>query len=205
MVARRTKSGRTKVKSIEFTDIKSNSTCLTINLPRDLCCDICRQKKDAACCLLKKSSVGSKRFRDYKSKRWRCQQPWSKEHINELSTGATVRKYVRIANFIGIEPDLLLSYQCAYKKENITRKKNLVQEPSDPPSEHPIHAPTPPAPVPDLPTTTPASPNMTYPVETSTRDPSSKINYVPITGTSMKEKFSVEIPGTHELIYKPKR
>jgi len=68
MVVIRTKSGRTKVKSIEFTDIKSNSTCLTINLPRDLCCDICRPKKNAAYCLLKKSSVGSKQFRDYKAK-----------------------------------------------------------------------------------------------------------------------------------------
>lgn len=45
MVEQRTRSSRTKVKSIKLTDIKSDSTCLTIHLPRDLCCDICQGKK----------------------------------------------------------------------------------------------------------------------------------------------------------------
>ena len=42
---------------IDLTDLKHNSTCITLSLPLQLCCDICMPIKMASGHMAKKSSV----------------------------------------------------------------------------------------------------------------------------------------------------
>ena len=96
-------SRRKSKPSILVSDVKYNSTCVSLDLPLSLCCDeSCRPYLESQSGLLKKSSHGSKRFRDLSDCR-RCKQPWASVHNNAYKTTSTIRIYVRVRNYMNID------------------------------------------------------------------------------------------------------
>eukprot|EP00957_Ditylum_brightwellii_P015231 1147432-Ditylum_brightwellii.AAC.1 len=51
--------------AFELSQIKHNSTCLSLSVPRNLCCDHCQQKKDLDSGMMRKSSRKQKKFCHY--------------------------------------------------------------------------------------------------------------------------------------------
>ena len=90
---------------IALSDIKSTSTCITLGLNvRALCCDNCVRQLEAGVGMSKKSSVPTKRFRDYEeSGRNRCQQPWASTNCRSACHNATIRKFIRVRKYLNID------------------------------------------------------------------------------------------------------
>ena len=86
---------------IALSDIKSTSTCISLGINvRTLCCDNCVTQLDSEIGMSKKSSVPTKRFRDYEeSGRNRCQQPWASKNSRSACHNATIRKFIRIRKY----------------------------------------------------------------------------------------------------------
>jgi len=112
--------------AIELSDIKYDSDCMTLHLPRDLCCDICVKKFDASIGMQRKSSCKKKSFR-HLSQSSRCQQLWLSKHGADRSHTSTVQRHVKVRNYLNIALDVDLCYVSVYNKES---------RPSDPPSGH---------------------------------------------------------------------
>ena len=72
-VPRQTNVGRV---NINLSKVKYNSTCISLGLPFNLSCEVCRPKIEAAVGLSKKSSCQPKRSRDFNSDCWKCHQLW---------------------------------------------------------------------------------------------------------------------------------
>ena len=118
-------SRRKSKPSILVSDVKYNSTCLSLDLPLSLCCDVsCHPYLESQSGLLKKSSHGSKRFRDLSDRR-RCKQPWASVHNNAYKTTSTLRNYVRVRNYMQIDCDVSLDDFYCY---STSTKKSKVQE-----------------------------------------------------------------------------
>ena len=115
-------SSRNSKCNILLSDIKYNSTCITLDLPFSLCCDSCSSTLEAQRGLLKKSSHKLKRFRDL-SERRRCQQPWSSEHNNPYKPTTTIQKFVRVRNYLKIDSEIEITNSYF----NDTRKKSKPQ------------------------------------------------------------------------------
>ena len=120
-------SRRKSKPSILVSDVKYNSTCLSLDLPLSLCCDVsCHPYLESQSGLLKKSSHGSKRFRDLSDRR-RCKQPWASVHNNAYKTTSTLRNYVRVRNYMQIDCDVTLdnfySYSTSTKKSKVEEKE----------------------------------------------------------------------------------
>ena len=64
--SRRSNRGKRKI-NILLSDITYATTCIDLNLPFTLCCDRCRSIEETKRRLLKKSSIQTKRFREYKN------------------------------------------------------------------------------------------------------------------------------------------
>ena len=101
----RRRDGPTKIL---LSDIKSTSTCISLGIQaRILVCDNCRTKLDSDIGMSKKSSVPTKRFRDYEvSGRNRCQQPWASKNCQSTCHNATVRKFIRIRKYLNIDTEV---------------------------------------------------------------------------------------------------
>lgn len=109
-------SRRRQLKSILVSDIKYDSTCVTLNLPLCLACDNCKPKLDV---LSNKRKIKNKKKERNKSERRRCLQYWlSKWSIGPLATSAHVLTYRLVRKYLQIEPDLLIQFDCAYDNEN---------------------------------------------------------------------------------------
>eukprot|EP00957_Ditylum_brightwellii_P028552 2157119-Ditylum_brightwellii.AAC.1 len=48
--------------AFDLSQIKHDSTCLSLSLPRNLCCDHCQRKKDSDSGVMRKSSCKQKKF-----------------------------------------------------------------------------------------------------------------------------------------------
>ena len=83
----------------------------------------------------KKSSVPTKRFRDYEvSGRNRCQQPWASKNFQSTCYNATVCKFIRIRKYLNIDTEVeiggedsnveLHNSYCYTKKVKNTRSSN---------------------------------------------------------------------------------
>ena len=114
---------------IELSDIRYDSTCLTLNLPKCLCCDNCEHKVEASIGLAKKSSMKTKSFRTMSPRR-RCQQLWLSKFAEDTMPTGKVQKHNRTRNYLNIRPDVIIDYENKY----INYKDYKVSWPSDPPS-----------------------------------------------------------------------
>jgi len=104
MATRKSRRRQGAIK-IALSDIKSTSTCITLGLNvRALCCDNCVRQLEAGVGMSKKSSVPTKRFRDYEeSGRRRCQQPWASKNSRSACHNATIRKFITIRKYLNID------------------------------------------------------------------------------------------------------
>ena len=103
---RRTKKGI----DINLSLVKYDSTCISLNIPFVMSCDICQPKMEAICGMSKKSSRGRKRFRDI-CERWKCQQLWLSKHAEDKQHKSTVQKHFRVQNYLNIAQEVVLDYQ----------------------------------------------------------------------------------------------
>ena len=122
-------SRRSKRKEdILLTDIKTTSTCLSLDLPEGLCCDNCKYKHPSNAAHLKKSSHAGVQFRQ-KSDRRRWYQPWVLIHGEASGRLATDRKHVWVRNYLQTKTDVVIgdcySYDTNYNDKRITKKKNI--------------------------------------------------------------------------------
>ena len=121
---------------IDLTLIKSYSTCDSLLFPRGLCCGVCQPLWDAAHNMSKKSSVGKKRFRDYHSDRWRCQQPWLSKYGQSTASQGKMRLFYRVRNYLGIETALVLDHCCVYPRQRNSDDFFLQHPQMSQPSRH---------------------------------------------------------------------
>ena len=111
--------------NINLTDIKYDSTCITLKLPIAMSCDICKGKMEAMCGMMKKSSRAPKRYRDI-SQRWNCQQLWLTKYGEHDRNASTVQKHVSVRNYLNISQEVVLDYKTLslnYGKIQITSQK----------------------------------------------------------------------------------
>ena len=124
-----TRSSRRTQKGvhIDLSEIKYDSSCISLGLPLELSCDNCKPKLEAQFGLGKKSSTKMKRSREFNSDRWKCQQLWQSKFGTEKRQVATVRKHVRVRNYLNIEQEVIINYQNEYNNgdtnSNITNIK----------------------------------------------------------------------------------
>ena len=90
---------------------------MTIQLPFIMCCDVCQPKKEAEAGLSKKSSRPNQRFRDFKSDRWKCQQLWLSKYGGSCYKGVTVKKHVRVRNYLHIAQEVVPEYRSEYSNK----------------------------------------------------------------------------------------
>ena len=124
MTTRQRKCRRTKKGiDINLSDIKYDSTCMSLNIPLVMSCDICKPKIEAMCGMSKKSSREPKRFRDL-SDRWKCQQLWLSRHAEDKRSKTTVQKHFRVRNYLNIAQEVVLD--CESLAESKHNSINVV-------------------------------------------------------------------------------
>ena len=119
-MTRITRQSGSRTLPIDLTQIKYNSTCLALSLPKSLCCDFCAKKIDASIGLSKKSSTKSKVFRNCND-RYRCQQIWLSKYNNSSCRTTTVQMHTRVRRFIGLALDVDIVHEYKYKHFNSTQ------------------------------------------------------------------------------------
>ena len=95
-----------KGMDINLSDIKYNSTCISLNIPLVMSCDICKLKIEAMSGMSKKSSREPNRFRDL-SDHWKCQQLWLSRHAEDKQNQATVQKHFCVRNYLNIAQEVV--------------------------------------------------------------------------------------------------
>ena len=106
-----TRSSRRKQEGIhiDLSEIKYDSTCISLNVPVTMSCDICRPKLEANNGLQKKSSAKPKRFRDYSSRR-KCRQLWLSKYGEKHRHSSTIHLHIRIRNYFNIKQNIVIDY-----------------------------------------------------------------------------------------------
>ena len=96
-----------------ISDIKYDSTCITLDLPLDFCCEVCKRKKDI---FTKKSSKPEKKQK-YLHSTNQCKQLWDSSWAEKTHvTNGTLVQHNRVRNYLGIEAGVRLDFKCAYNK-----------------------------------------------------------------------------------------
>ena len=112
----RSSKKRKKVKPNQFhiIQVKYVSTCITLDLPIELCYDVCHRKKYI---FTKKSSKPEKRHK-YLHATNRCKQLWDNKWLERNNVTSGLLKYHnRVRNYLGIQPGILIL------EEKISNKK----------------------------------------------------------------------------------
>ena len=110
----RSRSRTKPKKNILLSDIKFNSTCVSLELPFHLACDICKPKIEAASCLSKKSSKkNGKRFCDM-TERKRCRQPWASKHATDSKTIGTITNFTKTREYLKVDANVILDSRKFY-------------------------------------------------------------------------------------------
>ena len=125
MSTRRTRQSRSiKGVDINLTDIKFNSTCISLNIPLMLCCNNCKPKVESTNKICKKSSKGQKRIRDYTTDRWKCQQLWLSTFGEANHTNATVRMHVRVQKKLNILQEAVIEEKKLQERDKLVLINN---------------------------------------------------------------------------------
>ena len=112
----RSSKKRKKVKPNQFhiIQVKYVSTCITLDLPIELCYDVCHRKKDI---FTKKSSKLEKRHK-YLHATNRCKQLWDNKWLEQNNvTSGLLKQHNRVRNYLGIQTGILIL------EEKISNKK----------------------------------------------------------------------------------
>ena len=115
MPSTRNSRGRSKI-DISVSDINSNSTCSKLNLPFDLACYHCKEKLDP---LINRRVNKKQKTERQKSQRNKCQQLWDNYwvNLNNVTNGQLMKHRVQ-RSYLGILPDVDISYYCIYEENN---------------------------------------------------------------------------------------
>jgi len=121
-----TRSSRTRCSrktSILLSDIKLQSTCITLRLPLSLACEKCKPDIDILSFTRKKRKSKDR----LKNKRNRCSQYWDSHWVTGgNATEGNVLQHRKVRNYLGIESDITIDYYCYYanNNESLTSLKN---------------------------------------------------------------------------------
>eukprot|EP00957_Ditylum_brightwellii_P032417 2456526-Ditylum_brightwellii.AAC.1 len=109
--------------AFELSQIKHDSTCLSLSLPKSICCDQCQDKMDLDSVMMRKSSYKQKKFCHLHENN-RCKQLWLSKYGGNNRCTCTSQRHVRVRNYLNIVLDVKIVYA---SKNN----KNYETQPSD--------------------------------------------------------------------------
>ena len=114
---RRTNQGCV-VKNILLSDIKYNSTCVTLKMPLSLACENCEPELDPH------SNTRKKRKRNVDlDERNRCKQYWLSTWNDDSRTTSKVQRHVTVRKYLGIAQDVIIDKTYFEKRDAPTSTK----------------------------------------------------------------------------------
>ena len=143
---RKSRSTQLNRKPIELSDVRYNSTCITLQIPLSLACLTCEPKL----CIHTKKGRQQKALERLKDDRNKCDQLWlTKVATNQRCPTSKLMRHNQIRTYLGIESDVILEFT----NKNTTQLKDIPTTipptklvspiPTDPPIVNP--PPTPPS------------------------------------------------------------
>ena len=121
------KVSRHRLTSIHLSDIKADSTCITLSLPLALACEKCKPTLDVLSFTRKKRKSKDRQ----KIKRNRCFQYWDAHWTRgRNATEGNVILHRKIRSYLGIESDVLVDYYYYYAQSNKYETSQTISESS---------------------------------------------------------------------------
>ena len=119
---KRSRPDKVRAVPIHMSDIKHNSTCITLQLPLSLACHNCSHQLDILSFKRKKKRANQRQ----KHERNRCLQYWTNKWTQgTLSSAAHVATHNRTRDYLGIEKDVVLESINYYElNDSITNSSN---------------------------------------------------------------------------------
>ena len=110
--SRRSKAPPCRNIPILLSDIKYNSTCLTLKVPYSLACGECNQSLNPLSNTRKKRKTERQ-----KSERRRCQQYWASKYVMGANcTEGNAIMHRKVRGYLGIKQDIILNLDSPYSK-----------------------------------------------------------------------------------------
>ena len=106
------------MKNILLSDIKYNSTCVTLNMPFSFACENCQPQLD----LLSHTRQKRKREVDL-DERNRCKQYWLSTWNDDSRTTSKVQRHVTVRKYLGIAQDVIIDKTYFEKRDAPTSTK----------------------------------------------------------------------------------
>ena len=99
--------------SIDLSQVKCNSTCISLNIPSSLECSECANELDPLIRTRKK-----RKSQRQKCDRRKCRQYWdTKWTQGKDATEGNILKHKKVRAYLQINQDITIDYKCIYKKD----------------------------------------------------------------------------------------
>ena len=116
---RKLRSTRLSCKSMELSDVRYNSTCITLQIPISLACLTCEPKL----CIHTKKGRQQKASERLKAERNRCEQLWLTKWVsNKNSATSKIVRHNQVRAYLGIQSNVILEFNDA--RTTTTNKRN---------------------------------------------------------------------------------
>ena len=113
---------------ILLSDIKYNSTCITLQIPLDLACGECKKQLNPL-----ENTRKKRKSERQKCERRRCEQYWcSKYGLNMSSTEGHALMHRKVRRWLRIEQDIDIHFENAYSNEPSSNVCDYVPTKSSP-------------------------------------------------------------------------
>ena len=120
----RKRRGLFKPNVYHLSDLNYDSTCISLELPYDIACEVCKPKSNFS--LLKKSSRPSQKRLKYLHYTNRCKQYWDSHWVKPSNvTNGILLNHVQSRRYLGVAPDVAIEYYCVYDKTDKGHKDTL--------------------------------------------------------------------------------
>ena len=97
---------------ILLSDVKYNSTCITLQIPLDLACGECKKQLNPL-----ENTRKKRKSERQKSERRRCEQYWCSEYgLNMSSTEEHALMHRQVRQWLRIEQDILIHFENVHSK-----------------------------------------------------------------------------------------
>ena len=132
-----------RLAPIVLSDIRHDSTCITLKLPINLACELCAKKLDIHSFTRKSKKVKER----HKNKRNRCAQFWDSHWANDKNAlEGNILKHRQTRSYLNIQQDIEINYYLLCDRNKIVdqeinqkRKSNMITKPINTSDEVTLH------------------------------------------------------------------